>query len=86
MAAFLKAILGDIAFLLDNMKTTASSMEDKRLNNLERLLLWVHVIVEEAEGRHITNKAMVYQLDLLRKEMYRGHFIVDNLKTQRTEA
>ncbi|CAL5077965.1 unnamed protein product [Urochloa decumbens] len=61
-------------------------MEDKRLHDLERLLLRVLVIIEEAEGRHITNPAMVYQLNLLRKEMYRGYFTMDNLRSQGIES
>jgi hypothetical protein len=37
----------------------APTMEDKRLPDLERLLLRVLVNVEEAEERHITNTATV---------------------------
>ncbi|KAJ1287525.1 hypothetical protein BS78_02G016900 [Paspalum vaginatum] len=87
MEAFFKALLGEKAFLLDNnSKMIAPTMEGKKLHNLERLLLHVHVIVEEAEGRYIMNQAMVHQLNVLRKEMYRGCFIVDNLKRQGTES
>ncbi|WVZ61653.1 hypothetical protein U9M48_011491 [Paspalum notatum var. saurae] len=87
MAAFFKALLGEKVFLLDNdSKVMAPTMEDKKLHNLERLLLWVHVIIEEAEGRYITNQAMVHQLNVLRKEMYRGYFIMGNLKRQGTET
>ncbi|CAL5034544.1 unnamed protein product [Urochloa decumbens] len=86
MAAFLKGILGEIAFLVDkNLKTITATMEDRRIYDLERLLLRVCIIIEEAEGRHIMNQGVVHQVNLLRKEMYRGYFIVDNLKRLGTE-
>lgn len=72
MAAFFKAIVGEIAFFVDKYsKMTTPAMEDKRLHNLERLLLRVQVIIEEAEGRHITNQAMIHRLNLLRKNVQR---------------
>jgi len=83
MAVFFKAIIGDLAFLIGKYsKMTTPTMEEKRLHNLERLLLRVRVVIEEAEARHITNKAMIHQLNLLRKEMYRGYFTMDNLRCQ----
>jgi len=83
MAVFFKAIIGDLAFMIGkHSKTTTTTMEEKRLHNLERLLLRVRVVIEEAEARRITNKAMVHQLNLLRKEMYRGYFTMDNLRCQ----
>jgi hypothetical protein len=87
MAAFFKAIVGEIAFFVDKYsKMTTPTMEDKRLHSLERLLLRVHVIVEEVEGWHITNQATMDRLNLLRKEMYKGYFTVDTLKSEGLEA
>lgn len=86
MAVFFKAIMGELAFLVDKYsKVTIPTMEDKMIDNLKRLLLRVRVIIEEAEKQHITNKAMVNQLNLLRKEMYRGYFTMDNLRCQGIE-
>ena len=71
MAAFLNAIMGDIAsrvaaFLMDkSSKVMAPTVEDLRLHDLQRLLLRVQVIVEEVEGRHITNPLIAYQLCIL---------------------
>ncbi|KAL6615957.1 hypothetical protein ACP70R_038227 [Stipagrostis hirtigluma subsp. patula] len=48
-----------------------------KLQRLERLLLRIDTIVEEAEGRHITNQAMLRRLDILRQGMYGGHYILD---------
>ncbi|TVU40674.1 hypothetical protein EJB05_14143, partial [Eragrostis curvula] len=79
--------MGEIAFLVDRYsKMTTTTMKDKRLHNLERLLLQVSIIIEEAEGRHITNKAIIHQLNLLRKEMYSGFFIMDSLRRQKTDV
>ncbi|KAL6647737.1 hypothetical protein ACP70R_015174 [Stipagrostis hirtigluma subsp. patula] len=91
MEVVVTAVMGEIAnrsisFLIDKYsKQKASSIEDQRLHNLRRLLQRVHVIIEEAEGRNITNQAMVHQLNMLRKEMYRGHFTMDNFRMQATE-
>lgn len=72
-----------ISFLIDKCPTiTAPTMEDPSIQSLQWLLLRARVIVEEAEGRHITNQAMVQQLNILRKEMYRGHYTLDNFKIQ----
>ncbi|CAL4995303.1 unnamed protein product [Urochloa decumbens] len=89
MAAFLNAITADIAnrfvaFFMDKFSTvTSQTNEGKRLqHDLQRLLLRVRIIIEEAEGRCMTNKAMIYQLNILRKEMYRGYFTMDSLRIQ----
>ncbi|CAM0878875.1 unnamed protein product [Alopecurus aequalis] len=42
----------------------------------------MHIVVEEAEGRHITNQGMLRQLNILRQGMYRGHYIIDALRFQ----
>ncbi|KAL6647736.1 hypothetical protein ACP70R_015173 [Stipagrostis hirtigluma subsp. patula] len=87
MAVFFKAAMSEMLSLFDKYSEIGTpTMEDKRLQKLERLLLRIRVIVEEAEGRHITNQAMVHQLNLLRKEMYRGYFTMDNLRCQGIEA
>jgi hypothetical protein len=55
--------MGDLAFLIDKYsKTTTATTKEKRLHDLERFLLRVRVVIEEAEVRNITNKAMVHQL------------------------
>ncbi|XP_062208565.1 putative disease resistance protein RGA3 [Phragmites australis] len=53
---------------------------DKNLQRLSRLLLRAHAIVEEAEGRRITNQAMLWQLKMLTEGFYRGHFMLDIFK------
>ena len=56
MAAFLNALMSDVAnrivaFLMDKLpKVSRPTTEGTRLHDLQRLLLRVGVIVEEAEG------------------------------------
>jgi hypothetical protein len=52
------------------------------LQRLERVVLRIDTVVEEAEGRHITNQGMLRQLKLLKQGMYRGHYILDALRFQ----
>jgi hypothetical protein len=40
------------------------------MQNLQRLLRRLRMVVEEAETWKITNQATVHQLNILRKEMY----------------
>ncbi|KAL6627631.1 hypothetical protein ACP70R_031357 [Stipagrostis hirtigluma subsp. patula] len=47
------------------------------LARLHRLLLRARAVVEEAEARHVTNPAMLAQLEQLREDMYRGYYVVD---------
>jgi hypothetical protein len=83
MAMFLSSILSDltgrsISFLIDKCtRLTSPPTVEETLSNLQRLLVRVHVIVEEADERHISNQAMLRQLSQLRKEMYRGYHTLD---------
>jgi hypothetical protein len=80
MEVILSAALGElgsrsISFLVDRyLKQTAAPTEAQRLCNLQRLLLRLRVIVEEADGRLVTNQAMLHQLRIMKKEMYRGYY------------
>ena len=38
--------------------------------------------MEEAEGRHITNKLMLRQLQMLRERMYKGFYLLDTFMYQ----
>jgi hypothetical protein len=80
------AILSDltsraVSFLIDKCSSlTAAAPVEEALNNLQRLLHRVHVIVEESQQRIVTNQAMLRQLDRLQKEMYRGYRVLDALR------
>jgi len=47
---------------------------------LEQVLLRAHTIVEEAEGKQISNQGMILQLRQLRKNMHRGYYVLDTYK------
>jgi hypothetical protein len=93
MEVVVTAIIGDLAgrsisFLVDRyLNRTASNTGigsgDDDVDRLHRLLLRLHIIVEEAEQRRITNRAMLRQLDALREEMYRGHHALDTASRHR---
>uniref|UniRef100_A0A453A7X3 Disease resistance N-terminal domain-containing protein n=1 Tax=Aegilops tauschii subsp. strangulata TaxID=200361 RepID=A0A453A7X3_AEGTS len=55
---------------------------DKIVQRLQRLLMRIDTVVEEAEGRRITNQGMLRQLKMLRQGMYRGHYVLDALRFQ----
>ncbi|CAL4916010.1 unnamed protein product [Urochloa decumbens] len=64
-----------ISFL---MKTYKDKTEiDEKLDRMQQLLLRIHAVVEEAEGRYITNHIMLRQLKCLVESMYRGYHILD---------
>ncbi|KAM0865023.1 hypothetical protein ACQ4PT_043584 [Festuca glaucescens] len=83
MEVIFSAAVGELAsrsisFLMDRyLKHKAAPTEEERLRSLERLLLWLRVIVEEADGRLIRDQAMLHQLSILKKEMYRGYYTLD---------
>lgn len=47
------------------------------IQRLQWMLLRVHLMVEEADGRCITNLAMLQQLNVVRRVMYKGYYILD---------
>ncbi|KAF8713929.1 hypothetical protein HU200_027911 [Digitaria exilis] len=51
-------------------------------DRLHRVLLRAQAIVYEAMGRHITNQAMLQQLDMVRDAMYRGYYMLDSFSCQ----
>ncbi|KAK1612512.1 hypothetical protein QYE76_036185 [Lolium multiflorum] len=59
------------------LKHRAAPTQEERLRSLERLLLRLRVVVEEADVRLIASQAMLHQLSILKKEMYRGYYTLD---------
>uniref|UniRef100_A0A0A9B0G1 NB-ARC domain-containing protein n=1 Tax=Arundo donax TaxID=35708 RepID=A0A0A9B0G1_ARUDO len=84
MEIFLTSILGELTnrsinFIIDKCsKPPAMAMED----SLQRALLRAQVIIEEAMGRHITDQAMLQQLNLVRDAMHRGFYTLDTFRYQ----
>ncbi|WVZ61567.1 hypothetical protein U9M48_011420 [Paspalum notatum var. saurae] len=63
---------------LSSSCNTAQDVED----HLCRVLLQAQVIIDEAMGRQITNRAMLLQLDMLRGAMHRGYYMLDSFRYQ----
>ncbi|KAK3161790.1 hypothetical protein QOZ80_1BG0081440 [Eleusine coracana subsp. coracana] len=81
METFISAVLSDlisrsVSLVIDNYYRWHKG-EDENLQRLLQMLLRVQVIVEEAEERHITNCAMLQQLQMLRETMYKGLYLLD---------
>jgi hypothetical protein len=84
MDTILSAVLGELAsrsinfFIRKNCKPKALDVED----NLQRSLLRAQVIIDEATGRHITNQAMLQQLEMLRDAMHQACYMHDTFRYQ----
>jgi hypothetical protein len=84
MEICLSAVLGELTtrsinFVLRKLsKTPALQVEDR----LDKVLLRMQVIVDEAMGRRITNQAMLQQLDMLRDAMHRGYYMIEAYRCQ----
>lgn len=83
MEAAISAIVGDLTnrvlCYLDR-KYTDKVGEEVKLRRSNQLLLRIVAVVEEADGRHITNSAMLKQLEFLVESMYQGYHILDTFK------
>ncbi|CAL4974324.1 unnamed protein product [Urochloa decumbens] len=82
METFLSAVLSDlfsrsVSFVLDNYNRRRQKGAKENLQQLHCVLLRIQAIVEEAEGRHITNQSMLQQLQMLREAMYKGCYLLD---------
>ncbi|XP_062178993.1 disease resistance protein RGA2-like [Phragmites australis] len=76
--AALSEILGRIfSFLFDNFYRPAPGARDVHRRRLEQLLGNIGSMVEEAEGRHITNQQLLAHLKALTVGMYRGRFALE---------
>ncbi|CAM0905226.1 unnamed protein product [Alopecurus aequalis] len=82
MEGLVSATLGElvsrcISILINKYLTTPPLSKLESLQRLERMLLRVLITVDEAEGRCITNQAMLRQLKMMREEMWRGYYMLD---------
>ncbi|CAN6176922.1 unnamed protein product [Urochloa humidicola] len=76
--AALSEILSRIfSFLFDNLARPAPGARDAHRRRLEQLLGNIGSMVEEAEGRHITNHQLLSHLKSLTVGMYRGRFALE---------
>ncbi|KAL6641602.1 hypothetical protein ACP70R_019783 [Stipagrostis hirtigluma subsp. patula] len=83
MEVAISAISGEIlsrliSFLIK--KYADRSCLEEKLERLQHLLLRVHTVVEEAEGRYIANSFMLVQLRMLVDGMYQGYHVLDTFR------
>lgn len=57
----------------------AQSKEQKLAKRLQHLLMRVRTVIEEADGRYITNSGMLAQLKMFSEAMYGGYRVLDTL-------
>ncbi|PNT75543.1 hypothetical protein BRADI_1g34370v3 [Brachypodium distachyon] len=74
-----------ISFLMDRYRSTRARSEEKAVETLQRLLMRVSTVVEEADGRYITNSGMLMQLKMLSEAMYRAYHVLDAFRYQAHE-
>ncbi|KAB8111996.1 hypothetical protein EE612_049905 [Oryza sativa] len=82
MEAAISAIASDLmsrfmSFLIK--KYTVTTVKDDKTKRMKELLLRVHAVVEEADGRCITNPKMLTQFKMLAEIMYRGYYMLDTI-------
>ncbi|GJN06176.1 hypothetical protein PR202_ga23878 [Eleusine coracana subsp. coracana] len=82
MDALVSAVASDligrfISFLIGKYQESSAADISDTIVRLQRALLRARVVVEEAEGRQITNRAMLQQLNLLRREMCQAAYALD---------
>uniref|UniRef100_A0A0D3HIJ7 NB-ARC domain-containing protein n=1 Tax=Oryza barthii TaxID=65489 RepID=A0A0D3HIJ7_9ORYZ len=88
MEIMISAVAGDlisrfISSVTQNYRNHIRKEDDRR--RLERILLRMHCVVEEAEGRHITNQGMLLQLKGFIQGFYLGYYVLDKIKFQPPE-
>jgi hypothetical protein len=85
MEPLLSAIASDLfsralSMMIHRYSRSKTEEAEQKLQRLQRLLLRIEATVEEAEGRYITNPTMLRQLEMLRKGMYGGHYMLDTFR------
>ncbi|KAM3345798.1 hypothetical protein ACQJBY_020371 [Aegilops geniculata] len=74
-----------ISLLVNKYSYSSHVQLEEKVERLQNLLMRVHMIVEEADGRYIMNSRMVMQLQLLSEAMYQGYHAVDTFRYQGLE-
>nr|CAB3478149.1 unnamed protein product [Digitaria exilis] len=89
MESLVSAIVSDLlsralSMAIDKYcKGSKAEEAEAKLQRLERVLLRINSTIEAAEGRHITNQAMLRMLEMLRQGMYEGHYMLDTFRYRR---
>ncbi|WVZ88632.1 hypothetical protein U9M48_035130 [Paspalum notatum var. saurae] len=85
MDALFSAAVGELvsrclSFLINKYPTTPGLSKVESLQKLEQALLRIAIAIEEADGRLITNRAMLQQLKMLREELHKGYYVLDKFR------
>uniref|UniRef100_M8B6W5 Uncharacterized protein n=1 Tax=Aegilops tauschii TaxID=37682 RepID=M8B6W5_AEGTA len=87
MEVAISAVTGElvsrfISFLKNKYHSLSHAQSEKMVERLQHLLMRVSIVVEEADGRYITNSGMLLQLKMLSGAMYNGYRVLDTLRYQ----
>jgi hypothetical protein len=84
MEPLLSAIMGDLVTralsMVSKRYLQSKGAEEEKLQRLRAVLLRIETIIQEADGRHIANQAMLQQLQTMREDMYRGYYMLDTFR------
>ncbi|WVZ88653.1 hypothetical protein U9M48_035147 [Paspalum notatum var. saurae] len=85
MDALFSAAVGELvsrclSFLINKYPTTPGLSKVESLQKLEQALLRIAIAIEEADGRLITNRAMLQQLKMLREDLHKGYYVLDKFR------
>ncbi|SPT15605.1 unnamed protein product [Triticum aestivum] len=69
-----------ISFLMNKYHSNSHAQSEKVVERLQRLLMRLSTVVEEADARYITNSVMQLQLKMLSEAMYGGYSVLDTLR------
>ncbi|XP_047093786.1 uncharacterized protein LOC124706177 [Lolium rigidum] len=72
-----------ISLLANKYHSRCACSEEKQLKRLQQLLLRVGMVIEEADSRYIANSCMLMQLKTLAAAMYRGHHVLDTIRSMK---
>ncbi|KAK1697501.1 hypothetical protein QYE76_014198 [Lolium multiflorum] len=83
MEALVSAVIGDIisraiSIMVEKSRQQTTAEED--LQRLHQLLLRISTVIEEAEGRCISNQGMIRQISIMINQMFRGYYLLDSFK------
>ncbi|CAM0954322.1 unnamed protein product [Alopecurus aequalis] len=83
MEAIISAFLGDIvgraiSVVVEKCREQKTTEDD--LQRLHQLLMRISAVIEEADGRCVTNRGMIRQVSMMREKMIRGYYLLDSFK------
>nr|XP_051210016.1 disease resistance protein RGA2-like isoform X3 [Lolium perenne] len=72
-----------VSFLTNKYHSSRAYSKENQLERLQQLLLRVGMVIEEADSRYIVNSCMLIQLKMLAAAMYRGHHVLDTIRSMK---